>query len=907
MSYGRSKFGLDHALAMAVVNAGFDTNDGVDDDASDGPAGDHGSVSSYRSLRSLGRQRISISRADDAPRRSRSFSDRLPAPQHPAAPPLARAAPGPPGRSRSFTDRAPARHPAAPSLPPARAALPAAEARADRLADQLKQLRVTSSKQQVPGRTGGRPAPPFHSGGGSASTSSEGTARERTGPVPPPPPPPRKSGSFNGSVSSNNNSTSGVSSNSRRNPVPPPPPKPSPPPPKPSDDADRRNGQRADGSVTASPKTTRPQHQQAAMPFSLNRRNTADPALASRPASDHSSPTTQISMNQSGSERGRRSSMSSVQREMPNGAGEPSNSHNDSGMNYSSSCNNVTSSEEEQCRQSSSVQQISDWASLSLAELDPCWGHKGTAAPADSDRRGRCLKHPMVRLYRKKLLGGSEALRESCPRCDAEAPYEELWRGRSRDAIRSRQLGGGVIPPPPLMAGGNVVSPNQTRRRFTRARSQDSRAGKPQSPRSSSRPRARSRSSSRGRGRPRPSPAGKDGSQSAASPGGTSDEGSDQLTTKSLLNRGRTTLSLKGKGRGGSQSRTGAESSPRPRSRGRAAQLGPNSYNKKAAGGGGGNDARSSLRSRSRGRSDDAGFDRKTGRCKKHPSVILAKKSAFSKGWEIIRACDHCANAGSGSGSRGEEKKDEFSGVDLRKMEELLGEGAGHRRNFGSNARPNSQRHRSRGANGDKPADAPNRNGGGGARVSQMPFTTPWGESGWYTGQVDPAGRPHGNGRMRYKTGKQYDGEWAGGYSAEYLDNQSRMMSGFGSNTAEWRRNRTDEYVSSFRAPLDSCGEGGGRGGKGVQQQPGRELLGQKMAPYPMMMMGPAIPTAVSPLAQAAQPYCVGGGQQYYASTQGISQGIMYAPPSQPQGVPFRGGQTQHQWNAQAANPTHHT
>jgi hypothetical protein len=64
---------------------------------------------------------------------------------------------------------------------------------------------------------------------------------------------------------------------------------------------------------------------------------------------------------------------------------------------------NVTSSEEEQCRQSSSVQQISDWASLSLAELDPCWGHKGTAAPADSDRRGRCLKHPMVRLYRKKL------------------------------------------------------------------------------------------------------------------------------------------------------------------------------------------------------------------------------------------------------------------------------------------------------------------------------------------------------------------------------------------------------------------------------------------------------------------------------------------------------------------------
>ncbi len=33
---------------------------------------------------------------------------------------------------------------------------------------------------------------------------------------------------------------------------------------------------------------------------------------------------------------------------------------------------------------------------------------------------------------------------------------------------------------------------------------------------------------------------------------------------------------------------------------------------------------------------DTQKFDLKTGWCKKHPSIILAKKSKFSKGWDIL-------------------------------------------------------------------------------------------------------------------------------------------------------------------------------------------------------------------------------------------------------------------------------
>ena len=148
------------------------------------------------------------------------------------------------------------------------------------------------------------------------------------------------------------------------------------------------------------------------------------------------------------------------------------------------------------------------------------------------------------------------------------------------------------------------------------------------------------------------------------------------------------------------------------------------------------------------------------------------------------------------------------------------------------------------------------------SRVSRMPFTTPWGESGWYTGQVDPNGRPHGQGRMRYRTGKQYDGEWTGGYSAEYLENQSRMRSGFGSNMAEWKKNRRDAHGNSYRVP-----PGGEGGGPPVADREGAARAAASAA---------VPPAAVVAQVQAQQqPYVGGGGQQqYYGQPQGMPQGM---------------------------------
>ena len=107
MSYGRSKHGLDHALAMSVANAGFD----VDDNESDSPTSVHGSVSS---LQSLQRGLDSIGAGEP-----RSLHE------------------GATGES----GRAPARHPAAPPQVQAQAAAlgPPAATRADRLADLLVQ------------------------------------------------------------------------------------------------------------------------------------------------------------------------------------------------------------------------------------------------------------------------------------------------------------------------------------------------------------------------------------------------------------------------------------------------------------------------------------------------------------------------------------------------------------------------------------------------------------------------------------------------------------------------------------------------------------------------------------------------------------------------------------------------
>jgi hypothetical protein len=62
-----------------------------------------------------------------------------------------------------------------------------------------------------------------------------------------------------------------------------------------------------------------------------------------------------------------------------------------------------------------------------------------------------------------------------------------------------------------------------------------------------------------------------------------------------------------------------------------------------------------------------------------------------------------------------------------------------------------------------------------------MPYTTSWGESGWYTGEVNSDGRPQGRGRLRTKTGNVIGGMWSNGYSDDnnLERRKGKMQSGF--------------------------------------------------------------------------------------------------------------------------------
>ena len=83
-----------------------------------------------------------------------------------------------------------------------------------------------------------------------------------------------------------------------------------------------------------------------------------------------------------------------------------------------------------------------------------------------------------------------------------------------------------------------------------------------------------------------------------------------------------------------------------------------------------------------------------------------------------------------------------------------------------------------------------------GGKVNRQLYTTPLGESGWYTGEVDSDGNPHGHGSMRYKTGHSYEGNWNHGFGDAHLEKLNRMKSGFGTNKAAWKQSRQAKVTS---------------------------------------------------------------------------------------------------------------
>ena len=185
-------------------------------------------------------------------------------------------------------------------------------------------------------------------------------------------------------------------------------------------------------------------------------------------------------------------------------------------------------------------------------------------------------------------------------------------------------------------------------------------------------------------------------------------------------------------------------------------------------------------------------FDPKTGRCKKHPSVILAQKSKFRKGcWEMIKTeCPLCCEECKRKEHKSRWKDDTIlkatlsssppKNITLRNSlvndttdcisndAELL-----HTR---SSSSPDHHLNHLK----DLVATAAS-NDTSPIRVSRMPYTTSWGESGWYTGEVNSDGRPQGRGRLRTKTGNVIGGMWSNGYSDDnnLERRKGKMQSGF--------------------------------------------------------------------------------------------------------------------------------
>ena len=201
--------------------------------------------------------------------------------------------------------------------------------------------------------------------------------------------------------------------------------------------------------------------------------------------------------------------------------------------------------------------------------------------------------------------------------------------------------------------------------------------------------------------------------------------------------------------------------------------------------------------------SDCTNFDKKTGRCKKHPSIILAKKSTFrSNSWEMIRktGCPLCAEVKDGADLEVDQGLDEES---QKNMERLLNYG----RNSSAGSSSSSQKveakkaaSRRRSGNSVDMIDSIPSDVIRSRKVSKMSYTTPLGESGWYTGEVDLEGKPHGSGRMRFKTGHSYEGVWKHGYSEAHMENINRMKSGFGSNKAAWKQSEMAPSVRKAAA-----------------------------------------------------------------------------------------------------------
>ena len=425
-----------------------------------------------------------------------------------------------------------------------------------------------------------------------------------------------------------------------------------------------------------------------------------------------------------------------------------------------------------------------------------------SSVPKNCDKRGRCVYHPQYKLYNKKLLGGYEFI-ANCPMCESKArkKLEKLSnrgtnRGTSSPPMNSRGRGGSKsldrVPTSLSFEGDEQeISKSERERIRTRGASKSKEHLQRRSRRSGSGSgdglrRSRGRSTDRNR----------DMHASFNSTGSNHGNGftnalgniRDKFNPTSLRrHRSLSSEAMQLFDEGecvGDRMDAGKDQRSLDRSkRGSSKDMTPRmsgSYDEKPK-----HKKKSVDNNPFVKESADVKFDKKTGRCIKHPSIVVAKKSAFrSNNWEIVKKCPFCAekkvesDLGHGQGVDEETK---------RRMDLLLN---GNYDDSGDTSLPSLSK------NGEQIR---------GRKVSRMPYTTPMGETGWYTGEVDQEGHPHGFGRMRYKTGHSYEGEWTHGFGEVHMDNLSRMKSGFGSNKAAWKQS---DIAPSVRKAAEKSSNG---------------------------------------------------------------------------------------------------
>jgi len=436
-----------------------------------------------------------------------------------------------------------------------------------------------------------------------------------------------------------------------------------------------------------------------------------------------------------------------------------------------------------------------------------------SSTPKNCDKRGRCKYHPQHKLYKKKLLGGYEFI-STCPICDAKLEAKNragsgdnnfntasaknpsrtiAGRGRSRSRERRRSNSIDQVPIESKLDEDDTnfnalkVSPGRTRRRRSKSVEQQQQHLSDRGERRQRRPRSRrvdrdndlhgsSGSNSFGKSLTTTLESIRDKLPSHPPPPPLRQQRSRSREGRRLLDQSTDVGTSLGndlraidKGKGGSSRDITSTPSYDGTDIRKKKNLGNNQFVHQDS---------------------EMNFDKKTGRCKKHPSVVLAKKSKFRSGsWEIIKqnGCPLCAKGG------GAPVRDEI-GQDIdedtkRKMDMLL---RGSQDTSGEASPQLSKNVETRSGNSTTPnqsiIDKIPAEGLRGNKVSRMLYTTPMGETGWYTGEVDFERNPHGHGRMRYKTGHSYEGQWIHGYGEVHLENLNRMKSGFGTNKAAWNQ-----------------------------------------------------------------------------------------------------------------------